>query len=332
MIDDFEDNDLGEFSDDNTGSQLCWRIEGDFVGQRLDKFLAAHCPDFSRANLQKQIDDGNVLVNSQTVKSKYLLKIKDLVTFSAVLTPHSHDLPENIPLDIVYQDDDVLVINKPVGLVVHAGAGNPTGTLVNALLYHYPNNAHLPRAGLVHRIDKDTSGLLLVAKTAKAQLNLIDQLKAKSVYRHYRCVVWGAALALVQHKTIDLPIARHATHRTKMAVRTNGKQAITHLLNITALNDRHALLDVALETGRTHQIRVHLSHLGYPLVGDRVYGGGAMSKKGITDEQFSAAYGFERQALHAYQLGFVHPVTGKDIVVSALMPDDMRHLVEQLQS
>lgn len=335
MIDDFDDELPADESEDELvhPSATCqrWTIDGQ-VGQRLDKFLASECHEFSRSFLQKQIEEGNVLVNGQSTKPKHVLRVGDVVVLQVILTPHSADLPENIALDIVYQDDEVLVVNKPVGLVVHAGAGNWTGTLVNALLYHFPNNAHLPRAGLVHRIDKDTSGLLLVAKTANAQLDLIEQLKDKSVYRQYKCVVVGDALSLVRHKVIDLPIGRHPTQRTKMAVRQTGKPAITHLINITTLNDGYCLLDVALETGRTHQIRVHLSHLGFPLVGDKVYGKTQLPKKGLTDSQWQAAQTFARQALHAYKLGFVHPVSGKKIEVIAPLPSDIDELINQLRN
>lgn len=332
--DKFDDDKVWQLSDNvahHSPKPQQWTVDDVMVGQRLDKFLASVCCDFSRSFLQKQIDDGNVLVNGQQVKAKYALKAGDVVAFLVVLTPHSHDLPENIALDIVYQDDDLLVVNKPVGLVVHKGAGNWTGTLVNALLYHFPKNAHLPRAGLVHRIDKDTSGLLLVAKNANAQLHLTEQLKEKSVYRHYQCVVVGDVPSLARHKTIDLPIARHATHRTKMAVRQGGKPAVTHLINILALNDDYALVDVALETGRTHQIRVHLSHLGFPLVGDKVYGKTQLPKKGLTDSQWQVVQNFARQALHAYRLGFVHPVSGQKMEVVAPLPDDMNDLINQLR-
>ena len=231
---------------------------------------------------------------------------------------------------MVYEDDDVLVINKPVGMVVHPGAGNQTGTLVNALLYHYPQQHHLPRAGLVHRIDKDTSGLLLIGKTKPAQLALMEQLKDKSVYRHYQCVVAGDAASLSRHRRIDAPIGRHRNQRTKMTVMTAGREAVTHLLNVTALNGNYCLLDVGLETGRTHQIRVHLSHVTYPIVGDRVYGGRRQLRAGLTEAQRQAINNFPRQALHAYTLGFVHPTTGEDIEVTTPLPEDMQQLMAVL--
>lgn len=300
------------------------------VGMRLDKLASSVFDGFSRATLQKMIEAGELTVNAQTVKSKTTVKFGDILELTTKLYAHSDDLPENIALDIVYEDDEVVVINKPAGLVVHPGAGNRTGTLVNGLLYHYPAQAHLPRAGLVHRIDKDTTGLLVVAKTAAAQLNLIAQLKDKSVYRHYKCVVKGTPSEIARHRTIDAPIARHATVRTKMAIRQTGKPAITHITNITALNEQYCLLDVRLETGRTHQIRVHLSSVGHPLVGDKVYGSNTKKLDNMVQQQ--AIDNFSRQALHAYELGFIHPVSAKKITVTAPLPDDLQALIEILQS
>lgn len=298
------------------------------IGTRLDKLASTVFAEFSRASLQKYIDNGELLVNDTAVKPKYSVKLGDVLVLQAVLQDHSEAKPENIPLDIVYEDDFVLVVNKPVGMVVHPAVGNWTGTLVNALLYHYPNLAHLPRAGIVHRIDKDTSGLLMVAKTASVQLNLIEQLKDKSVYRHYKCVVVGTLPELSAYKTIDAPIARHPTARTKMAVRAGGKPAITHIRHITPLGGGFCLLDVMLETGRTHQIRVHLSSKGHHLVGDKVYT--APIKKSLPDEIYDFVINFPRQALHAYTLGFVHPITGETIEVNAPMPSDMMTLIAKL--
>lgn len=226
-----------------------------------------------------------------------------MLHLSTTLQQHSEDQPENIDIDVVYEDDDVLVINKPVGMVVHPGAGNQTGTLVNALLYHYPQQHHLPRAGLVHRIDKDTSGLLLIGKTKPAQMALMEQLKDKSVYRHYQCVVAGDQASLLRHRRIDAPIGRHRTQRTKMTVMTAGREAVTHLLNVTPLNDNYCLLDVGLETGRTHQIRVHLSHVTHPLVGDRVYGGRRQLRAGLTEAQRQAISNFRAKHCMLILLG-----------------------------
>lgn len=300
------------------------------AGLRIDKVASLIFTDFSRAQLQGWIADGSLLHNGKVQKSKQRVKPNDVLHLSTTLQQHGEDQPENIDIDVVYEDEAVLVINKPVGMVVHPGAGNQTGTLVNALLYHYPQQHHLPRAGLVHRIDKDTSGLLLIGKTKPAQMALMAQLKDKSVYRHYQCVVAGDQASLMRHRRIDAPIGRHRNQRTKMTVMTAGRDAVTHLLEVTALNDNYTLLDVGLETGRTHQIRVHLSHITYPIVGDRVYGGRRQLRAGLTDKQRETISNFPRQALHAYALGFVHPTTGEDIEVTTPIPEDMQQLIAVL--
>ena len=302
----------------------------DEAGLRIDKLASKIFTDFSRVQLQGWIGDGSLLYNGSVQKPKIRVKAGDILHLSTTLEQHSEDQPENIDIDVVYEDDDVLVINKSVGMVVHPGAGNQTGTLVNALLYHYPQQHHLPRAGLVHRIDKDTSGLLLIGKTKPAQMALMEQLKDKSVYRHYQCVVAGDAASLLRHRRIDAPIGRHRNQRTKMTVMTAGREAVTHLLTVTPLNDNYCLVDVSLETGRTHQIRVHLSHITYPIVGDRVYGGRRQLRAGLTEVQRQAINNFPRQALHAYTLGFVHPTTGEDIEVTTPIPEDMQQLMAVL--
>ena len=304
-------------------------VEGE-AGLRIDKMASQAFTDFSRVQLQGWITDGSLLYNGSVQRPKQRVKVGDVLHLSTTLQQHSQDLPENIAIDVVYEDDEVLVINKPVGMVVHPGAGNQTGTLVNALLYHYPQQHHLPRAGLVHRIDKDTSGLLLIGKTKPAQMALMEQLKDKSVYRHYQCVVAGDQASLMRHRRIDAPIGRHRNQRTKMTVMTAGREAVTHLIEVTPLNDNYCLLDVALETGRTHQIRVHLSHITYPIVGDRVYGGRRQLRSGLTEAQRQAIGDFPRQALHAYALGFVHPSTGEDVEVTTPIPEDMQQLIAVL--
>lgn len=299
-------------------------------GLRIDKLASQVFTDFSRGQLQGWITDGSLLCNGKVERPKYRVKTADVLHLSTTLQQHSEDQPENIAIEVVYEDEAVLVINKPVGMVVHPGAGNQTGTLVNALLYHYPQQHHLPRAGLVHRIDKDTSGLLLIGKTKPAQMALMEQLKDKSVYRHYQCVVAGDQASLRRHQRIDAPIGRHRNQRTKMTVMTAGREAVTHLLKITPLNENYCLLDVGLETGRTHQIRVHLSHIGHPIVGDRVYGGRRQLRAGLSEEQRQTIGNFPRQALHAYALGFVHPITDEDIEVTVPIPEDMQQLIAVL--
>ena len=266
VIDDSEDDDAP--AADQAVVNVIHTVTEDEAGLRIDKLASQVFTDFSRVQLQGWISDGSLLHNGQVQKPKVRVKAEDVLHLSTTLQQHSEDQPENIAIDVVYEDDDVLVIDKPVGMVVHPGAGNQTGTLVNALLYHYPQQHHLPRAGLVHRIDKDTSGLLLIGKTKPAQMALMEQLKDKSVYRHYQCVVAGDAASLLRHRRIDAPIGRHRNQRTKMTVMTAGREAVTHLLEVTPLNENYCLLDVGLETGRTHQIRVHLSHITYPIVGD----------------------------------------------------------------
>lgn len=338
-VDDGEVTDMDDSDDDETsivGQAMPMNIDmthtvtEDESGLRIDKVASLAFKDFSRVQIQGWISDGSLLYNGSVQKPKVRVKADDVLHLSTTLQQHSEDQPENIDIDVVYEDDEVLVINKPVGMVVHPGAGNQSGTLVNALLYHYPQQHHLPRAGLVHRIDKDTSGLLLIGKTKPAQMALMEQLKDKSVYRHYQCVVAGDAASLLRHRRIDAPIGRHRNQRTKMTVMTAGREAVTHLLNVTALNDNYCLLDVGLETGRTHQIRVHLSHITYPIVGDRVYGGRRQLRAGLTEAQRQAINSFPRQALHAYTLGFVHPATGEDIEVTTPIPEDMQQLMAVL--
>ncbi|WP_049237625.1 RluA family pseudouridine synthase [Moraxella canis] len=307
---------------------LTHTVGAEQVGVRLDKLCAEVFEGFSRANLKKFIDEGQLTVNGEVVKPKYAVKTGDILKLEAIQDSHSEDLPENIDIDIIYEDEAVIVINKPAGMVVHPGAGNRTGTLVNALLYHFPNQAHLPRAGLVHRIDKDTTGLLVVARTKSAQLSLIDQLKDKSVYRHYQCIALGAVHEVLRHAQIDAPIGRHSAHRTKMAVKQTGKPALTYIVNAKSLHERYSLLDVHLKTGRTHQIRVHLSYVGHPLVGDPVYG--TSPRAGLSDRQRRAILDFGRQALHAHTLGFIHPVTGESVKFHAPLPEDMQNLIEIL--
>lgn len=328
VIDDSEDDDAP--AADQTVVNVIHTVTEDEAGLRIDKLASQVFTDFSRVQLQGWISDGSLLHNGQVQKPKVRVKAEDVLHLSTTLQQHSEDQPENIAIDVVYEDDDVLVIDKPVGMVVHPGAGNQTGTLVNALLYHYPQQHHLPRAGLVHRIDKDTSGLLLIGKTKPAQMALMEQLKDKSVYRHYQCVVAGDAASLLRHRRIDAPIGRHRNQRTKMTVMTAGREAVTHLLEVTPLNENYCLLDVGLETGRTHQIRVHLSHITYPIVGDRVYGGRRQLRAGLSDAQRQAISSFPRQALHAYALGFVHPTTGEDIEVTTPLPEDMQTLISVL--
>ena len=228
---------------------------------------------------------------------------------------------------MLYEDDQVLVIDKPAGLVVHPGAGNPDGTLVNALLFRDPNLAAVPRAGVVHRLDKDTSGVMVVARTLQAQTALVEQLSARDVHRQYLAVVVGA---LVSGGTADAPIDRHPRDRLKMAVRDDGRDAVTHY----RLRERfraHTALECRLETGRTHQIRVHMAHLKSPIIGDPLYGGALKLPKGATDTLVAELRGFKRQALHAETLEFLHPVSGEPVRASAPVPEDLQRLMSALR-
>lgn len=306
-------------------------VSEELQGKRVDQVAAILFPDYSREVLKGWIARGDILVDGKVAKAKTRLKGGELIELNTTLVAHSEDLPEDIPLDIIYEDEDVLVINKPAGLVVHPGAGNWTGTLVNALLFHDASLKSLPRAGLVHRIDKDTTGLLVVAKNSVAQQHLINQLKDKTVYRHYQALVVGEMLGeLSAGGTIDAPIKRHPKDRKKMSVQDDGKSAISHF-TVEDNYKGYTLVSVQLETGRTHQIRVHMTHLGFPLVGDPVYGNRKQLSAQVDEQVKSAVLAFNRQALHAYELGFIHPKTNEDMLLSAPLPKDMTDLIETLK-
>jgi len=309
--------------------QLTATVTENQLGQRLDQALAELFPDYSRSRIKEWILDQRVLVNG-TIGDKPKEKGEgvELLSLNVELEPQTRSLPENIPLDIVYEDDDIIVINKPVGMVVHPGAGNITGTLVNALLYHYPKSVELARAGLVHRIDKDTSGLLVVAKNLEAQFALSRQLEKKSVYRIYDLVVYGNIIA---GGTVDQPIKRHPVDRIKMAVLPGGKDAVTHY-NVKERFQHFTRVQARLETGRTHQIRVHFTYIGHGLVGDQVYVPRVRLPAGASELLEDTLRGFRRQALHAAKLGLVHPRTREDMMFEAPWPEDFTQLVEVLRT
>lgn len=311
----------------NETNDEAWLVDETLNGERLDKFLATVEPDFSRNRWQEVIKTGAVKVNGEVAKAKQLVYEGDEIHAPLPELEALDDLPENIPLDIIYQDDEVVVINKPVGMVVHPAVGNRTGTLMNALLYHFPNNAHLPRAGIVHRLDKDTSGLLVVAKSASAQQFLQEQLATREMGRIYLALVYRYVSA---GGTIDLPIARHPKDRLKMAVREDGQEAITHYRIEERFGETATLLKVQLETGRTHQIRVHLTELKFPLVGDKLYGQPLLNR-GNKAEIREALLNFPRQALHAYELHFIHPETEEELSFTAPIPEDLEALLNTLR-
>ena len=328
LLEDSEDADNHTSSSTATSLSLQFQLDETYLGQRIDQVAATIWSDFSREKLKQWLKEGHLLVNGNSVKPKYKCEGFELLTLEVELEAQTRSLPEDIPLDIVYEDDDIIVVNKPVGMVVHPGAGNSSGTLVNALLHHYPKSAELTRAGLVHRIDKDTSGLLVVAKNLEAQFSLSKQLAKKTVYRVYDLIVYGNVIA---GGTVDEPIKRHPVDRVKMAVLPGGKDAVTHY-NVKERFQHFTRIQARLETGRTHQIRVHFSYIGFGLVGDPVYMPRVRVPAGATELLDETLRGFRRQALHAAELGLKHPRTGEEMLFKAPWPADLATLVDVLRT
>lgn len=295
-------------------------------GQRLDQVAAQMFPSHSRSRLQGWIKDGSLTVDGRTIRPRDPVYGGETLELDAEIQVQGDWQPEAIALDIVYEDHALLVINKPAGLVVHPAAGHQDGTLLNALLHHAPELAKVPRAGIVHRLDKDTTGLMVVAKTLEAQTDLVIQLQNRSVVREYECVVVGVMTA---GGKVDQPIARHGINRQKMAVVAGGKQAISHYRVISRFR-AHTHVKVRLETGRTHQIRVHMSHIHYPLVGDQTYGGRLRIPPGASAELLEMLRGFPRQALHARRLELEHPDDNRPMRWAAPLPSDMVELLALL--
>ncbi len=300
------------------------RVDADLAGLRLDQALAQRWPGLSRSRLQRWIEGGQVQVDGAPRRCRDKVWGGEEVRLEAALEAIGSDAPEAIPLRLVYEDGQILVIDKPAGLVVHPAAGNPGGTLLNALLHHAPALAALPRAGIVHRLDKDTSGLLVVAKTLQAHRSLVEQLRRRSVHREYRALVVGELVAGGQ---VDAPIGRHPTQRTQMAVVAGGRAAVTRY-RVLERYPGHSLLAVELETGRTHQIRVHLAHQRHPLVGDRTYGVRPRPPKGCDPGLTVALQQFPRQALHAIRLGLEHPESGEHLEWEVPMAPDLESLLD----
>lgn len=315
-------------STENQDEYLTLEVPLKYASQRLDAVLVKMFPDYSRSRLQTWIKAGRVRVDGELIRGR-----DKLIGGEQVELHIEHDnLDENvqaedIPLDIVYEDDDILVVNKPVGMVVHPAAGHLSGTLQNGLLFHDEKLHEVPRSGIVHRLDKDTSGLLVVAKTLKAHKSLVEQLQARTVHREYQAIVFGL---LSSGRTIDIPIGRHGRDRKKMAVKPEGKQAITHFRVLDRYRG-HTRIKVNLETGRTHQIRVHMAHVKHPLVGDQTYGGRLQIPAGSGDMLKETLRNFKRQALHARKLGLVHPSTGKEMEWKTSLPEDMKDLIQVLE-
>lgn len=297
-------------------------IPAQLAGLRLDQALAKLAPEYSRSRLQSWIRDERVRLDGESCNGRQKVWGGESIHIEASPDPsEAVHTPQEIALSVLFEDDFLLVIDKPAGLVVHPGSGNREGTLLNALLHHDPTLASIPRAGIVHRLDKETSGLMVVAKTLQSQTNLVRQLQARSVKRQYFALVHGI---LTNDGTVDAPIGRHPTQRTKMAVVANGKEARTHYKVIRSFSGC-TLLECILESGRTHQIRVHMQHVGHPLVGDPVYG-----KKPSSSSNAALLAAFPRQALHAKRLAFLHPASGESMAFESPIPEDMAHLLAQL--
>ena len=303
------------------------RVPASLAGARLDQAAAELFSDYSRERLKAWINAGELTVDGAKVKPKAKLHGHEVLTLNATIEEDTRFEPQDIALDIVYEDDDVIVINKAAGMVVHPAAGNPDGTLLNALLHHHPTLAEVPRAGIVHRLDKDTTGLMMVAKTLPAQTVLVEQLQARTVSRQYDAVVIGKPVA---GSTIDAPIGRHPKDRKRQAVTASGKPAVTHFRVVERFR-AHTHVRCQLETGRTHQIRVHMAHARYPLIGDPLYSGRAKLPPGAAGPLKEILREFPLQALHARKLSFVHPVSGETLTFQADLPDDLLMLLDYLR-
>jgi 23S rRNA pseudouridine1911/1915/1917 synthase len=295
-------------------------------GRRFDQVLAELFPDYSRSRLQGWVREGRALLDGVSVQPRAKVRAGQLIELRPGVEPATDAGAEPIELEVVFEDDDLLVINKPAGLVVHPGAGNPTGTLMNGLLHHAPVLEQLPRAGILHRLDKDTTGLLLVAKSQRAHTRLVRDLEQRKIRREYRAVCNDR---LTAGETVDAPIGRHRTQRTRMAVSDAGKPAVTHY-RVLARFVAHTFIACRLETGRTHQIRVHLAWRQHPLVGDPVYGGRLKIPQGAGQNLSDALKNFRRQALHASDLGFAHPADDSEMQFHAPLPADMLQLLKAL--
>ena len=297
------------------------------LGERIDAAISEMLPDYSRSKITIWIKAGDALINMRTFKPKDRVNGNEVVHLS-LNQKQSHDwVAEKIPLNVIYEDEDIIVINKQFGLVTHPGAGNWTGTLANALLYYDSSLSRLDRAGIVHRLDKNTSGLMVVARNEKSQKYLVEQLQSHSIDREYSAIVYGHMIA---GGTVDEPIGRDSKDRVKQSVTANGKEAVTHYRAIDRFKN-HTHVKAILETGRTHQIRVHLSHTGHPLIGDPMYGGRVRFPKKADEVLKETLLNFKRQALHSKKLTLNHPISGDLMSWKAPLPKDMRSLLEVLK-
>lgn len=307
---------------------LSAEIRSDQFGQRLDQTLAELFSDYSRSRIKTWIEQGLVTLDGRVANvPREKVFGGEQIIMLAEIDDETRFEAQNIALNIVYEDEHILVINKPKDLVVHPGAGNPDGTVLNALLYHCPEIAEVPRAGIVHRLDKDTTGLMVVAKTIPAQTKLVRDLQKRKITREYEAIASGI---MTKGGTVDQPMARHPTKRTQMAVHPMGKPAVTHYRIMERFRN-YTRLRLRLETGRTHQIRVHMAHIAHPLLGDQTYGGRPRPPKGASEEFLTVLRHFQRQALHAIILRLAHPITGEIMEWHAPLPDDFVELVEALK-
>ncbi len=303
-------------------------IPDEYANVRLDQALAKLMPDYSRTQIQVWIEAGDLLVNNRAVKAKHKVKGGEQIVIHTTLEPAVISIAQPIPLNIIHEDDAIIIINKSIGMVVHPGAGNADHTLLNALLHHAPALQQLPRAGILHRLDKNTSGLLVIAKTANALKNLSLQLKKHELQREYQAIVYGK---MISGGKVDAPIDRHPVQRKRMAVVETGKTAVTHY-RVAEKYRAHTRLTIQLETGRTHQIRVHMAHIHHPVVGDSVYGGRLRLTKKMTPALIDMLRQFKRQALHAFALGLTHPITQQWVRYEAPLPEDMQQLIAVLKA
>ena len=308
--------------------ELSAEVPDNLHGARFDQIAAGLFTDYSRSRLQQWIRDGVLQVNGAACRPKDRLMAGDQLALKVdvELTPDNGWQAEPLALDIIHEDESLLVINKAAGTVVHPAAGNYSGTLLNGLLHHCPELQHLPRAGIVHRLDKDTTGLMVVAKTLRSHHRLVRQLQKREVHRQYQAIVLGVMTA---GGTVDEPLGRHPVLRKKRAVISDGKEAMTHY-RVLQRFDAHTHLICRLETGRTHQIRVHMSHIRHPLVGDPLYGGRLHLPSGCSPALADSLRGFRRQALHAAELGLIHPDSDQEVVWQAPLPSDMAKLLDAL--
>lgn len=318
-----EDEDTLDEESDEAGPRF---MPAELTGMRIDRALAELFPQYSRARLQQWLRDGSILVDGAPARPRDPVRGGERIDFDAVPEPETEWSAEPVDFRIVHEDADLIIVDKPAGLVVHPGAGNPGGTLVNGLLHYAPELGYLPRAGIVHRIDKDTSGLLAVARTLEAHKSLVEQLQARTMGREYEAIACGV---LTGGGTVDLPIGRHPVQRTRMAVREGGKPAVTHY-RIVERYRAHTWIRVRLETGRTHQIRVHMAHVHHPLVGDPEYGRLRLPA-GASAELQQTLRSFRRQALHAAKIGLHHPRDGSWREWESPLPADMAELIEALR-